>query len=191
MQIRRALPADAAALAEFAARTFEDTFAADNEPENLAAHLASAYGLAQQSRELADANWITVVAESGPTLAGYAQLRRITPPSCVTAASPIELYRFYVDKPWHGTGLGRQLMTAVIEAAADLGGRHVWLGVWERNPRARAFYAKCGFVDVGSQDFFVGPDRQTDRVLVTPVGSTGQGRGAIAGIGGRSTRAHP
>ena len=37
--------------------------------------------------------------------------------------------------------------------------------VWERNARALAFYAKSGFVDVGTADFYVGTDRQTDRVL--------------------------
>ena len=45
----------------------------------------------------------------------------------------------------------------------------VWLGVWEENARAIAFYRKCGFVDVGSIDFFVGSDRQTDRVLAVPL----------------------
>jgi hypothetical protein len=37
------------------------------------------------------------------------------------------------------------------------------------NPGAIAFYQKVGFVDRGSHDFFVGHDRQTDRVLVAPV----------------------
>jgi len=44
-QIRRARPSDAAALAEFAARTFADAFGAANRPDDLAAHLASSYGL--------------------------------------------------------------------------------------------------------------------------------------------------
>jgi ribosomal protein S18 acetylase RimI-like enzyme len=60
-------------------------------------------------------------------------------------------------------------MSAVHEAAREFGGRHIWLSVWERNPRAIAFYTKVGFVDVGSTDFYVGPDRQTDRVLVAAV----------------------
>jgi RimJ/RimL family protein N-acetyltransferase len=40
------------------------------------------------------------------------------------------------------------------------------VGVWERNERAKAFYLKCGFVDVGSHIFGVGSDPQTDRVMV-------------------------
>ena len=60
-------------------------------------------------------------------------------------------------------------MSAVHEAAVELGGQHVWLGVWERNPRAIAFYSKMGFTQVGSHAFYVGPDCQTDRVFVAPV----------------------
>ena len=60
-------------------------------------------------------------------------------------------------------------MCAVQTAAREVGGQTVWLGVWERNPRAIAFYLKSGFVDRGSHDFFAGQDRHTDRVLVAPV----------------------
>ena len=167
--IRRAAPADAAILATFAARTFHETYSAENEPEHMTAHLEAAYGLEQQGRELTDSSYITVIAESNAELAGYAQLRRGTPPTCVASTNAIELYRFYVDRLWHGHGLAQNLMLAAHAAAAELGGTHVWLGVWEHNLRARAFYAKVGFIDVGVTSFFVGPDKQTDRVLVAPV----------------------
>ena len=61
------------------------------------------------------------------------------------------------------------LMHAAREAAQELGGLHIWLGVWERNPRAIAFYLKSGFVQVGSHVFTVGSDRQTDFVFVSPL----------------------
>jgi hypothetical protein len=41
--IRRAEPRDAGALAALGARTFADTFGADNSPEDLRAYLAGAY----------------------------------------------------------------------------------------------------------------------------------------------------
>jgi diamine N-acetyltransferase len=49
--------------------------------------------------------------------------------------------------------------------ARKLRGRTLWLGVWEHNARAIAFYTKCGFIDVGEHAFFVGGDEQTDRVM--------------------------
>jgi len=169
LSIRRGTPADAPALARFAARTFAETFGSANDPAHLAEHLGTAYGIPQQRRELSDPDWVTLLIEADGALAGYAQVRRHPPPPCVTGPAPVELARFYVDRPWHGSGLAARLMAAAVDAAAGLGGRTLWLGVWERNPRAIAFYTKSGFSDTGSTEFFVGPDRQTDRVLVTEI----------------------
>ena len=89
--IRRGLPADAAVLADLAARTFRETFGADNRPEDMVLHLAEAYGPAQQGRELADPGITTLLAQVEGRLAGYAQLRCGPVPPVITGASPIEL----------------------------------------------------------------------------------------------------
>ena len=47
--------------------------------------------------------------------------------------------------------------------------RKLWLGVWERNDRARAFYVKCGFADAGEHIFLFGTDPQTDLIMVSAV----------------------
>ena len=164
-RIRKAEVSDADELARFASRTFSQAFGAQNTPEDRALYLAKAYGPAQQGAELRDPAWTTLLAEEGKSLAGYAQVRTGPAPSCVTGQAPIELYRFYVDSPWQGQGLARRLMAAVDEEALRRGARTLWLGVWERNARAQAFYRKCGFVDVGEQSFMVGTDRQRDRVM--------------------------
>ena len=167
--VRRGDSSDAASVAAFAAKTFADTFGPDNNPEDMAIHLARSCGVDQQARELADPAYITVLVELGEELAAYAQVRRRVPPESVVGPSPIELCRFYVDQPWHGRGFAQLLMSEVRRAAAELEGRTLWLSVWERNPRARAFYAKCGFQDVGSAEFVLGADRQTDRILVASI----------------------
>ena len=156
MIVRRATTADAAALAELGARTFVDTFAAQNRPEDIEAYIAKSYGVAQQLREIDD----TLVVEENGALIAFAQLHR--------SASPfgdVELGRFYVERTRHGRGIAQALMEAVLAAARTLGGRKLWLGVWEHNSRAIRFYAKCGFTDEGSQPFTVGSDVQTDRVM--------------------------
>ena len=169
--IRRGVVADASVLAAFAARTFAETFADTNTPEDMEAHLARSYGVPQQTAELTNPEMVTLLAEQRGTLLAYAQLRRGPQPACVDAAGAVELQRFYVDRSAHGSGVARLLMTAVNEAAAASGARHLWLGVWEHNPRAIRFYEKCGFVDVGSQTFVLGTDPQTDRVMVAAVAS--------------------
>jgi ribosomal protein S18 acetylase RimI-like enzyme len=167
--IRPGKPRDAEALAELAARTFRDTFASDNRPEDIALHLARAYGPVQQGRELADPGISTLLVQAGDQLAGYAQLRRGPAPACVHGEAPIELWRFYVARQWHGQGIAQALMRRAHAEAERASARTLWLGVWERNERARRFYRKCGFVDVGTHVFFVGSDAQTDRILVRPV----------------------
>ena len=166
MRIRPGAPSDAGRLAEFAERIFRETFAPDNRAEDMAAYVAANYGPAVQARELGDAAIGTLVAEDGEVLAGFAQLRGGTTPKCVTGAGPVELWRFYVDRAWQGTGLAGDLMRAVRAEAARRGCRTLWLAVWERNPRAMAFYRKVGFAEVGAQEFVLGRDRQHDRVMV-------------------------
>ena len=169
VQIRHGASHDAAALAAFAERTFVETFAADNAAADMQAHVSQAYGVAQQTAELTNPAVITLLAEADGRLVGYAQVRRGPAPPCVEPTDAVELHRFYVDTPAHGTGVAQRLMAAVWQSARAWGAGHLWLGVWERNPRAQRFYAKCGFVDVGSHDFVLGTDRQTDRVMVAPV----------------------
>ena len=99
---------------------------------------------------------------------------------CVTSPRPIELWRFYVDREWHGRGIAGRLMKTILEEAAGTSAAAVWLGVWERNPRAIAFYRKSGFTDVGAHEFHLGADVQTDRVMVrdlvaTPVAEASSG----------------
>jgi len=167
--IRRATLDEAAAVAALAARTFEETFGADNRPEDMAVHLSTAYGVPQQSAEIADPDYVTLLAFADDALAAFAQVRRKTPPPCVTGDGPIEIHRFYVDQRWHGRGIARPLMDACVDAVRGFGGRTAWLSVWEKNPRAQAFYAKAGFTRVGEADFWVGPDRQTDHIFALTI----------------------
>jgi diamine N-acetyltransferase len=167
--IRHGVEADAIVLAELAARTFEDTFAADSRPEDMALHIVRAYGPAQQQRELADPDITTLLAEVDGQLAAYAQLRSGVVPERVTGEAPIELWRFYVARSWHGRGVAQALLRRVELEAHRRGGRTLWLGVWERNSRAKAFYQKSGFVDVGAHVFMFGTDAQTDRIMARPV----------------------
>lgn len=170
LKIRHASAADAAALAEFGARTFFETFSADNSAEDMARHLTSAWSPDLQRAEIEDPRLDTLLAvDPQGGFAGFAQLHAGRAPDCVETHKPVELKRFYIDKPWQGRGLARELMAAVERAAKARGARELWLGVWERNERAQAFYRKCGFRAVGTQIFVVGSDPQTDKVMLKDI----------------------
>jgi ribosomal protein S18 acetylase RimI-like enzyme len=163
--IRRANAGDAGLLAELGARTFSETFAADNSPEDMAAYLASSFSLARQSAELADDASIFMIAEVGGVAAGYAMLRAGEPEECVEGAKPVELVRLYVSVEWLGRGVGEALMRACVDEARRAGHETIWLGVWEGNARAQAFYRKWNFRAVGGHVFQLGSDPQTDILM--------------------------
>lgn len=169
LTIRKAVPEDAAALAEFAERSFRDTFERDNAPSDMAQYVASAYGERLQKAEIEDSTRIILLAETSNAIAGYAQLLSAREPAEVVATPAMELERFYVGREWHGFGVAQLLMKHAIAAAFESGAAALWLGVWERNARAIAFYRKFGFVDIGSKPFMLGSDLQTDRVMCRPV----------------------
>lgn len=165
--IRRGAGSDAAALAAFAARTFAEAFGDDTGAEDMQAHLAATYRADLQARELADPAMTTLLALQGSRIVAFAQVRRNEmPPACVTLPEAVELQRFYADRSVRGTGLTLRLMEHALDAARKLGGRYAWLGVWERNTRAMAFYRKVGFDEIGFTHYAVGSDRQTDRVFI-------------------------
>lgn len=165
-RLRRATIEDAKLLAELAARLFEDTFGPDNDPEDMRAYLAGAFSEKKQLAELADADravWIGLDSLDRPI--GYAAMRRGTRARGIVSEHPAEVERIYADRHWHGRGAGRALMAACVEQARAWGCDVLWLSVWERNPRAIAFYEKTGFRKVGRRIFQLGGDMQHDDVM--------------------------
>ncbi|MEA2338219.1 MAG: diamine N-acetyltransferase [Thermoanaerobaculia bacterium] len=161
MIIRIATTDDAAILAAISLKTFVDTFAPHNRAEDLDAYTSTAFGEEKQRREIETPNVVTLIGEEDGDAIAYAQIRK-------TPGAPhgdVELARFYVDQAHHGRGIAQALMNAVEQQARNLGAGRFWLGVWEHNLRAIAFYRKFGFVQCGAQPFLMGSDLQTDWVM--------------------------
>lgn len=167
--IRRATVEDAARLAAFGRQAFTETFGADNTPEDLAMYLTATYGPDLQRAELANPLVSCWLAESESAIAGYALVRRGPAPAIVGDDSAVELGRLYAGREFIGRGIGSLLMRAVLDEAKRTGSDSIWLGVWEHNPRAIAFYKRWGFEIVGRQAFLLGQDLQQDFVMVRPV----------------------
>jgi ribosomal protein S18 acetylase RimI-like enzyme len=163
--IRRATVHDAEVLSAFARRQFVETFAAQNDPDDLALFLDTTFTPALQRAELLEPHRSYWLLEVDGALAGYVLLNDGAHEDGVVAAHPVELQRFYIDRAWHGRGMAARLMAHAVDTARALGGDVLWLGVWEENPRAIRFYEKQGFVRVGAHVFMVGTDAQTDAIM--------------------------
>lgn len=152
-----------------ARETFVETYGALNRPEDTEHHLQTFFTFEQHERELSDRRTAVFMAEAGPEPIGFAQLEPLTPPACVADRTALALRRLYVRRAWHGQGVARPLLVAVLDAARKAGAASLWLSVWEHNPRAIAFYRQAGFSCTGTMDFVVGSEVQNDLVFSLPL----------------------
>lgn len=169
VSIRRATRGDAEILADLALRIFLDTFGPENDPGDIELHARRSYGPEIQRNELDDPSLTYLIAEIDANPVGFAMIGDARMDASRGLDAPVELFRFYVDKPWHGKGVAMPLMEACYEEARARGGRTICLGVWERNPRAIRFYEKIGYRIAGTHPYILGDDVQTDWVMTREV----------------------
>lgn len=165
MNIRYGTTEDAKILSDLGAKTFYDTFAIDNTPENIEAYLNKSFSPKIQLNELANPHNIFLIAEEESKPIGYAQLIVNSKDEAISRAKPLEIRRIYSIKEFLGKGVGKELMQATIHEAMQRGCDCIWLGVWEENQRAIDFYKKWGFREVGTHLFSVGDDSQNDYIM--------------------------
>lgn len=167
IKIRRAGLEDVEMLTDLSYKTFWDTFHdhPKNAPEDLADYMQKAFSPEQTRRELAEENSIFLIAEIENEPVGYAKVMIGTREPEITGENPVELNRLYSKQEFLGKGIGARLMDECLRIAKENGCDVMWLGVWEFNPRAQAFYRKYGFREVGKHVFQLGSDAQTDLLM--------------------------
>ena len=111
----------------------------------------------------------TLVAALDGVPVGYAHVRSAKVPACVADRKAVELSRLYLLAAAQGSGVGGALIEAAIGEVVALGGKTVWLGAYDRNVKALAFYARRGFEKVGTHEFEFGGQVYADPVLTRPV----------------------
>jgi len=160
---RDATPADAAALASLGASSFTETFGHLYAPADLALFLEN-HTVASWRAELADPAFAVRVVEADGAMIAYAKLG---PPQLpfTPSTGATELRQFYVLAPWHGAGIAAALMEWVIATARERGADDLFLSVFTDNHRARRFYARYGFEEVGPYAFMVGTHADEDIVM--------------------------
>lgn len=163
--IKKCIPDDLIALQELSCRTFNDAFAHLNTAANMKAYLETSYNCDKLRHELSDSNSSFYFLYSEGKLAGYLKLNEYQAQTDIHDPNSIELERIYVISELQGKALGRSLIDKAVETARALGKSYIWLGVWEKNKKAIAFYKKNGFYEIGKHPFFLGEEKQTDFIM--------------------------
>jgi GNAT superfamily N-acetyltransferase len=164
LAIRRCAMPDSPMLSHLAARTFYDTFADTCTEEDMHSFLEQHYHEQQLAGELANPADHYYFAEINSRPVGYLRFGENPVPFPYNKAlKPLELNRLYVDVQYHGQSVAKQLMQFFEDYAAANGYTLLWLGVWEFNERAQAFYKKWGYRFNGHKHPFpIGGTPQTD-----------------------------
>ncbi len=167
--IRPAALADVLPLRQLSIETFIDTYAAYNTPENMQLYIATNYNTQQLVSELADACIQYFLLYSGAVLAGYIKLRTTEEPPELAGKKHIEIERIYVLPAFKGMKLGTRLIECAVETATQQEFEVLWLGVWDENKKAQAFYTKQGFTIFGEHAFVLGTEPQRDWLMMLPL----------------------
>ena len=165
---RAAIPADALCISLLGVHVFLDTYATDGMRPSLAREVQSELSVEAFERRLADAQSRLILAESAGHLIGFAQLTMSAAHANVGTPAA-EVNRLYVHSRFARRGVGRELLRRIESVAATDGARHVWLTAWESNASALAFYARCGYGEVGRGLYRWEDDRYAVRILAKAV----------------------
>jgi ribosomal protein S18 acetylase RimI-like enzyme len=161
---RPATPADGPALAEMAKRSFSETFGTLYRASDLAAFLDAAFGATGLPSQIDDPAYTIRVARDGDAIVGFAKLGPIAFPG-EWPPDAIELHQLYVLGGWHGEGVGPALMDWTIAEARAQKKSEMILSVYIDNHRARRFYERYGFTEIGPYVFMVGEHEDEDRLM--------------------------
>lgn len=164
-KLRRLKMADLAALRDIAEETFLDSFASQNEPENISNYVGKAFALEQVATELANKDSEFYFIEDGWKIAGYLKLNIGEAQTEYELENALEIERIYVRRSHQGRGAGKALMLKAISVAQLAAVDWLWLGVWEKNSKAIAFYKKSGFSAFDTHDFYMGKELQHDTMM--------------------------
>lgn len=181
VRARRATDLDVIALAELAARTFPDAAPTELGEQAIAAFIEENLSASVFADHVSDPRWVCVVLETdeliGYTLSevpdGDGVAGEGAPAQCTIEGRErrgpfVYLSKFYVDRPWRGTGASQMLWEATrAELLRRVSGENpfVHLGTNAKNRRAIRAYKKLGFVVVGKRHFMVGDQDNLDVVM--------------------------
>ena len=165
INIVRVRPEDASRLQAVSTKTFVETFASQNSEENIRNYMTGAFSETQLGMELHMDQSAFYFLKVDEQVIGYFKLNFGAAQTEFQEESAMEIERIYVLNQFHRSGFGQRMLNEAIDIAGGLKINYLWLGVWEKNAKAIAFYKKNNFFTTGSHLFMMGPESQTDLIM--------------------------
>ena len=165
IEITRVTPAEIKLLQTISQQTFSETFSAANSSEDMQKYLAGAFSVEKLTAELNDKNTEFYFARLHNQVIGYLKINTGASQTELHDENALEIERIYVVKSFQSMGIGKILLDKAIEVALHKKKEYIWLGVWEKNEKALAFYKKNDFVIISEHSFFMGDDEQLDYIM--------------------------
>ncbi|SDX99971.1 Ribosomal protein S18 acetylase RimI [Evansella caseinilytica] len=156
---------DLGTLQEVSFETFHETFKQQNSPENMTSYLERAFCLKQLEKELSNRSSQFFFVYFNHEVAGYLKVNIDEAQSEKMGDESLEIERIYIRNSFQKHGLGKYLFNKAVEIAKENNKKKIWLGVWEKNENAIAFYKKMGFIQTGTHSFYMGDEEQTDFIM--------------------------
>jgi ribosomal protein S18 acetylase RimI-like enzyme len=160
-------PSDVSAsdLRAMAQQAFSDAFAHLYEHDPFVEFLHKTYGPGgSMELDLRDPtiHWRVAVFDGCPI--GYVKVSPLTAPAPSPKSDALELRQIYVLHAWHGRGVADCLMNWALDHARSRKATEIYLTVFDHNTRAKRFYSRHGFSEVGRCTFTLGNRIDDDRV---------------------------
>ncbi|MDM5326172.1 GNAT family N-acetyltransferase [Neobacillus sp. CF12] len=165
INIKKCTLEDSSKLQEISYETFNETFKHQNSLENMLAYLERAFNINQLEKELSYITSEFYFVYFNNEVAGYLKVNSDDTQSEDMGDESLEVERIYIKKEFQKHGLGKYLLNKALEIAIERNKKKIWLGVWEKNENAIAFYKKMGFVQTGAHSFYMGDEEQTDFIM--------------------------
>jgi ribosomal protein S18 acetylase RimI-like enzyme len=165
LNIKKCTLEDSRKLQEISCETFNETFKHQNSPQNMNAYLERAFNLKQLEKELSNISSQFFFVYFNNEVAGYLKVNTNDAQSEEMCDESLEIERIYIKNKFQKHGLGKYLINKAIEIAMERKKNKIWLGVWEKNENAIAFYKKIGFVQTGAHSFCMGDEEQMDFIM--------------------------
>lgn len=165
IEIKKASLSDLDLLQKIGKDTFTETFEAVNTSENIANYLEESFNTNQMTSELNNPDSQFYLAILDQEVIGYLKINFGKAQTELINENALEIQRIYVLQQFHGKKVGQLFVEKVLEIVNKIPVEYIWLGVWEENHRAIAFYTKNDFVVFDKHIFTLGDDVQTDLLM--------------------------